>query len=284
MSTDEKLVKVRKTSDYEYGSSKYIYTPLSRLFTRILLKTPATPNQVTIFWGLLMILCSIAFAFGDLLLGVLGGIGWVISYALDYTDGDIARYKDMKSKRGPFQDLVNHRATYPLLMFCIGYGAYNIGRTEFFGIAFDPMWYIILGFLAGIAMVIIMDLGDAYNKVYPEGSIDSDRGSAAVEGGNVGNRRLFKAVMNFNPLVFTNMMLLTPIFALIGLTDVFIIFYGIFYPLAAFGRYVILYRRLPGVSKSQRSEDDAFPVHGTGGTHVSVDAEIASREVEHTAR
>lgn len=250
MSKDEKLVNVRKTSDYEYGSSKYIYTPLSRAFTRILLKTPATPNQITIFWGLLMILCSIAFAFGDVILGVLGGIGWVISYALDYTDGDIARYKDMKSKRGPFQDLVNHRATYPLLMFCIGYGAYSVGRTEFFGLSFEPIWYIILGFLAGIAMVMIMDLGDAYNKVYPEGSIDSDRGSAAVEGGNFKNRRLFKMVMNFNPLVFTNMMLLTPVFALIGLTDVFIIFYGIFYPIAAFFRYIMLYRKLPGVSKS----------------------------------
>ena len=57
-------------------------------------------------------------------------------------------------------------------------------------------------------------------------------------------------VMNFNPLVFTNMMLLTPVFALIGLTDVFIIFYGVFYPIAAFGRYIMLYRKLPGVSKS----------------------------------
>ena len=160
MNKDEKLVNVRKTSDYEYGSSKYIYTPLSRAFTRILLKTPATPNQITIFWGLLMILCSIAFAFGDVILGVLGGIGWVISYALDYTDGDIARYKDMKSKRGPFQDLVNHRATYPLLMFCIGYGAYSVGRTEFFGLSFEPIWYIILGFLAGIAMVMIMEIAD----------------------------------------------------------------------------------------------------------------------------
>lgn len=248
MNNDKKLISVRKTSQYEYGASKYIYTPLSRMFTRILIKTPATPNQITIFWGLLMILSSIAFLFGDWLLSVLGGIGWVVSYALDYTDGDVARYKNMKSRRGPFQDLINHRTTYPLLMFCIGYGMYATGRAEFFGIQIEPTWYIFLGFLAGLGMILIMDLGDAYNKVYPEGAIDSDRGSAAVEGKNI-KHHYVKVLMGFNPLLFTNMMILLPIFGFINLMEIFIVFYGIGYPIAAFGRYAVLYRKLPGVGQ-----------------------------------
>ena len=45
------------------------------------------------------------------------------------------------------------------------------------------------------------------------------------------------------------MKILLPIFAVLGLMDVFVIFYGIFYPMAAFGRYVMLYRMVPGVVK-----------------------------------
>lgn len=244
----EEIKAVRKTSQYEYGASKYVYTPLSRLFTRVLVKTPATPNQITVFWGLLMVVCSLTFILGDRLLGTLAGIGWVVAYALDYSDGDVARYKNMKSRRGPFQDLINHRTTYPLLMFCIGFGMYSTGRTEFLGISVDPEWYLFLGFLAGLGMILIMDLGDAYNKVYPEGMIDSDRGSAAVEGEKV-KRHWVKVLMGLNPLLFTNMMILIPVFAAVDLMEVFIALYGICYPIAAFGRYVVLYRRLPGVKR-----------------------------------
>ena len=246
----EKLRSCHKTSEYENASSKYIFTPISYALTWILVRTPATPNQITIFWGLLMIVASIVFMFDNYYLNILGGVGWVIAYALDYCDGDIARYKNLKSKRGMYQDLVNHRATYPLLMFCIGFGQFIGGRTGFLGICIDPHAYLILGFLAGICMVLIMDLGDIYNRSYPEKAIDSDEGSAAVEGGNVSNKKLFRLIMNINPLTFTNMKILIPIFAIVNLMDLFILFYGIFYPIATFFRYITLYRRIPGVQKS----------------------------------
>ena len=246
----ERLRSCHKTSEYENASSKYIFTPLSYALTNILVRTPATPTQITIFWGLLMIVSSALFFFDNYWLNIAGGVGWVIAYALDYCDGDIARYKNLKSKRGMYQDLVNHRVTYPLLMFGIGFGQYFGGRTEFLGIEFDPALYLIFGFLAGISMDIIMDLGDVYNRSYPEKAIDSDEGSAAVEGGNVANKKLFRFIMNINPLTFTNMKILIPVFAILNLMDVFIIFYGIFYPVATFFRYINLYRRIPGVQKS----------------------------------
>ena len=58
--------------------------------------------------------------------------------------------------------------------------------------------------------------------------------------------------MNLNPLTFTNMMLLIPVFAAIGYLEVFIIFYGVFYPVAAVFRYVTLYRMVPGVNEADR--------------------------------
>ncbi len=196
-----------------------------------------------------MIASSIMLMFGDFWLNVAGGLGWVIAYSLDYTDGDIARYKDMRSSRGKFQDHINHKATYPLLMFALGFNGWIYGRTEFLGIAVDPAAYLILGFIAGLGMTMIIDLGANYNDCCPEKALDCDRGTAAVEGQKFKNQRLFRMIMNLNPLVFTNMMVLIPIFALIGYLDLFIIFYGIFYPVAAFGRYVMLYRMVPGVVK-----------------------------------
>lgn len=245
----ERLFGVRHTSEYENASSKYIFTPLSRALSLIIVRTPATPNQVTIFWGLLMIASSILLMFGDRTLNTIGGIGWVIAYALDYTDGDIARYKDMGSRRGGFQDRVNHRTTYPLLMFCAGFGVWYGGSSGFLNISIDPAIYLILGFTAGLGMVSIVDLGANYNSCCPETALERDEGSAAVEGKHFKNQKLFRLIMNLNPLTFTNMKILLPIFAVLGLMDVFVIFYGIFYPMAAFGRYVMLYRMVPGVVK-----------------------------------
>lgn len=246
-----RLFKVRHTSEYENASSKYIFTPISRALSLLVVRTPATPNQITIFWGLLMILSSALLMFGDRWLSVLGGIGWVIAYALDYTDGDIARYKDMRSRRGGFQDRVNHRTTYPLLMFGVGFGAWISGRTEFFGITIDSATYLILGFIAGLGMIMIIDLGANYNNCCPETALERDEGTAAVEGKKFKNQHMFRIIMNVNPLVFTNMLILLPVFALIDYLDLFIIFYGIFYPIAAFGRYVMLYRMVPGVVKKE---------------------------------
>lgn len=245
----DKLFGVRKTSEYENASSKYIFTPLSRALSLAIVRLPITPNQLTIFWGLLMILSSILLMSGDRILCTVGGIGWVIAYALDYSDGDIARYKNMRSERGNYQDRVNHRTTYPILMFCAGFGVWACGGSGLFDLHIDPVAYLILGFTAGLGMVMIIDLGANYNSCCPEKTIERDEGSAAVEGKRFSNQRLFRLFMNLSPLTFTNMKILLPIFAILDLMNVFVIFYGIFYPLAAFARYVMLYRMVPGVVK-----------------------------------
>ncbi len=245
----ERLYGVRKTSEYDNASARYVFTPLSRALSLLVVRLPVTPNQITIFWGLLMIVSSILLMTGDRVLSTIGGIGWIIAYALDYTDGDIARYKDMRSRRGGFQDRVNHRTTYPLLMFCAGFGVWHIGGYGLLDIPIDPVAYLILGFTAGLGMVMIVDLGANYNSCCPEAALEYDKGSAAVEGKHFGDQRLFRVIMNLNPLTFTNMKILLPIFAALGLMNVFVIFYGIFYPMAAFARYVMLYRMIPGVVK-----------------------------------
>ena len=231
-------------SEDEYFTAKYVFVGLGKVFARILIRTPITPNQLTIFWGALMVVCSLAFVLHDYYISILAGIGWVVAYALDETDGMIARYKNMRSQRGKYYDMVNHRVTYPLMMFCIGFGVYRSGRDVLLGMPVNPLWFVILGFLAGLGMIIIMDLGECYNKSYPEGAVDNDKGSRAVEGKNFDQKK-YLLLMNLNPLTFTNMLCLIPIFALLNLMHIFILFYGVMYVLGAVARYVVLARAIP---------------------------------------
>lgn len=226
-------------------TNKHIIAPLGNYFSYIFIRLPITPNQLTAGWGILLILCSIAFAFGNYWLSIAAGIGWVIGYSLDFTDGTIARYKNMKSHKGPFIDMVNHRVSYFLLMFCAGFGAWKFGRTDFFGLYFNPDIYIVLGALAGLCMVLIMDYGEIYMDACPNNEIYDGRGAVNVEGRYAKNKKLFSFISNINPLTFTNMMCLIPIFAIFGIMDVFVIFYGILYPLATIFRY-FTYLRIIG--------------------------------------
>ena len=249
--------KERLKKCYSYSTddftSKHILAPLGNIFARILIRTPITPNQLTAFWGLLMIVCSISFVFGNYVVSILAGIGWIIAYSLDYTDGTIARYKNCISRKGPFIDMINHRVSYAVLMFCVGICAYRFGRTEFFGFEFNPEIYVILGAMAGFCMALIMDLGEIYSDVAPELDINDGDGSMNVEGRMFKNKSLFAMISNLNPLTFTNMMCLLPIFAALKCLDVFIIIYGVLYPIATVIRYFIFLGIIGEVERTYKS-------------------------------
>ena len=78
----------------EYASGKYVFGTLGKLFARILIRFPITPNQLTWFWGGLMVISSLLYSTGKWEFSILGGIIWIIAYSLDYSDGIIARYKN----------------------------------------------------------------------------------------------------------------------------------------------------------------------------------------------
>ena len=249
----ERLKECYNTKDIQYFTNKYVYSNLGNLLARPFIKLNITPNQLTALWGFFMIVFSLLFLLGNYYVNIIAGVGWVICYSLDYTDGVVARYKKIESRKGPFIDMVNHRVSYMTLMFCLGLSAWKYGRIEFFGLDFNPELYIIFGFMAGLSMILIMDFGMIYNEKVPEVEVFHGRGSVNVEGQMMKNKKLFSIISNINPLVFTNMMLILPFAAAFGILDILIIFYGIFYPLATLGRYFIY---LKMISDFQRSHQE----------------------------
>lgn len=227
----------------EYFSGQHIFGNLGRFFAWILIRTPVTPNQLTWFWGALMIVSPICYATGDHMLSIVGGALWIVAYALDYTDGVIAKYKDQRSARGAYLDMIIHRITYPMLMFCIGFGVYSAGGMDILDFEwFKDEYYLIFGVMAGISMSVFMDITPLYERFKSgERSFEDGKGSIGVEGALFDNKGLFRKLMNLNPLVFTNMMLLLLVFALFDLMGVFIILFGLGYALATVARIMIVY-------------------------------------------
>ena len=240
-----RLAQLSQYPDEPY-TAEHIFAHIGSVFARIFLHLPFTPNQILWFWGGLMVLSSLLYSTGQYALCILGGVIWVCAYGMDYTDGIVARYRGQCSAKGAYLDLVVHRVTYPILMFCIGWGVYVSGGMSWLDVPwFDDTFYIYLGLAAGVSMDVFMDLAPLYEKFkVGEKTFEDRKGSVAVEGRLVRNVDLFKRLMNFNPLVFSNMMLLLPVFAILDLMGLFIIIYGIGYTVATAVRVMIIYRDL----------------------------------------
>jgi phosphatidylglycerophosphate synthase len=108
---------------------------VSRYVTRVLVRTPITPNQTTVLWGVISVLNSY------LVYRAMTGTWWVIpliplvyqaAFVLDCVDGEIARYKDIISPvAGKLLDGVCHRATEFSLLATFSLAALAVTQSWF---------------------------------------------------------------------------------------------------------------------------------------------------------
>ncbi len=202
------------------------------------MRTRITPNQITWIWGAMMFVSSLLLLFNDWILNIVAGLGWLFAYALDYTDGGIARLKHQYSKRGAFLDLVNHTINYPMLFICAGIGVWRTGGCPWFDFLPSEA-YILLGVAGGLGCVTIMLMPTLYRRVSPGETVGS---STEIEGEAVGG--WFRKMMNVNPLTFTNMMALIVVFGLFNQMWLFVLLFGLGFAAGMVFRFSVLYRRL----------------------------------------
>lgn len=77
----------------------------SRPLTRLLLKTPLTPNQTTLLSLFFGILAGCLFSNGAWRWGILGALSYQLAVLLDNCDGEIARAKNWGSSFGAWLDI-----------------------------------------------------------------------------------------------------------------------------------------------------------------------------------
>ena len=80
-------------------------------FTAVLLRTPLTPNQVTLLSVLCGLAAGVCFSFGDYGHSLAGGTLYVLACILDDCDGDIARAKKRTSVLGGWLDIAGDYVT-----------------------------------------------------------------------------------------------------------------------------------------------------------------------------
>jgi phosphatidylglycerophosphate synthase len=102
---------------------------ISRYITRVLVRTPITPNQTTVLWGTLSVLNSytvyVALTGGWWLVPLIPII-YQFCFVLDCVDGEIARFKGMSNPvGGKLLDGICHRATEFALLATFGIAAYE---------------------------------------------------------------------------------------------------------------------------------------------------------------
>jgi len=95
--------------------------------TWLLVRTPITANQVTLFQGILGLAGAILLAYRP----ILGVILLQLGYLLDLSDGEVARWRGTASKSGHYLDMLGHIIVVPCMFFGLGYGAWvTTGRPE----------------------------------------------------------------------------------------------------------------------------------------------------------
>jgi phosphatidylglycerophosphate synthase len=86
--------------------TRYLFRPISLPLTKLLVKTPITPNQVSIFVGLLVVLGCWFTAHASVTMVIAGSLVVLASGYFDCCDGEIARLKLMSSKLGAWIDTI----------------------------------------------------------------------------------------------------------------------------------------------------------------------------------
>jgi phosphatidylglycerophosphate synthase len=118
---------------------------IARVLVRPLVKTPVTPNQLTVFTLLIALTGAGLLAVGRETYANWGAGLFVLARFLDHFDGELARQKGMTSRLGYYLDYISGALSYGALFLCLGIGFYG---TELGG------WAIVLG-ASGTASAVI---------------------------------------------------------------------------------------------------------------------------------
>jgi phosphatidylglycerophosphate synthase len=96
---------------------------ISRPISKILIRTPFTPNQITSMSLVFGVIGSLLFISSKPENKILGSLAFLVSYIFDNCDGEVARYKNLTSNFGKNFDTFVDWFVHTLLFTALGYGS-----------------------------------------------------------------------------------------------------------------------------------------------------------------
>ena len=101
--------------------SRYVFRPVARRLSKLLVHTPITPNMLTmVVAGMIAVACVLT-ATADMRLVIIGALIQASTGYIDCCDGEIARLKLMSSKFGAWLDTIVDEASTIAYMAAIGW-------------------------------------------------------------------------------------------------------------------------------------------------------------------
>lgn len=153
----EKLLRQRLMKSRDGVISRHLNRPLSTRLSGLLVRTPLTPNQITVISFLLALLSGLVFSLGQPLAMVTGGLLAQVASVIDGCDGEIARLKGLASHYGAWLDAVLDRWADAFILGGMTWGEWSAsGRWE--------IW--VLGFLALAASLILSYSETRYESAF----------------------------------------------------------------------------------------------------------------------
>ncbi|HZX44982.1 MAG TPA: CDP-alcohol phosphatidyltransferase family protein [Candidatus Nanoarchaeia archaeon] len=104
--------------------STYFYRRISLRITYLLIRTQITPNQITFFSLILGLVASFLFSLGSYYYALVGILFIHLSFLFDHVDGEIARYKKLRSDFGAWFDQVSDRIKESTAFIGLALGIY----------------------------------------------------------------------------------------------------------------------------------------------------------------
>ena len=134
---------------------RYIIRKISGFITGFLIRTPVTPNQVTIISLILGLIAGVFFSFGGHTHTITAGLIFFLCVVFDQCDGEVARIKHIESEFGRAFDIIVDSIVNAAIVAGITFALYKTSGSRF---------HIIIGLLAIIGISISIFLATYLGK------------------------------------------------------------------------------------------------------------------------
>jgi phosphatidylglycerophosphate synthase len=154
--------------------TRYLYRPVSLPLTRLLVRTPITPNQISYLVALLAAVGLWLTAHAQMSWAIAGTALILVSSYVDCCDGEIARLKLLSSRYGAWLDTIVDELSSLGYMLAIGWHCHlHFGPGYLGDLGFDPwlavMWLSLATYLLALYCLyynIIVIVGSANSQDY----------------------------------------------------------------------------------------------------------------------
>ncbi len=144
-----------KSLEHDGVVAYFVGRPLARLFSRLLVGTAVTPNQVTAVSLLVGLVGAVAAAWGTYWGFVLGAFLYWFGMVVDCVDGDLARVRVEGSRLGQWLDSVADDISTATFTAGMGLGLARFGADmPWSWIGGDAQWWGWAGVVGGIAVLL----------------------------------------------------------------------------------------------------------------------------------